>query len=357
VAPIWSSYYYTLFAVGGALLAGLLAARIGVLGWLALSIGLLWWHGAAASARAFAVKEDAWVWTSHLTPFYFQREAALTDSLKRQMLLLSPKPEHGTRFFFSELPSWAGFQMGNGPLLRALYRDSSIESWFYSQFSESTAADRPCAFLTWNGRAFTPLYPSPNGRFFQVGSDLLGMDRLQGARHAFHRSLAAGEPPLDPLYWLGWTELWLGHRGVAEAAWTRFGARDDESEWMWQMRQARQALIDRRDTLTARRSLAAAIRNGIGRPEPHAVLGELLLGEHPKYAVLELKVGAFLKPDDWVARRDLAIALDRSGLEDDARLQIAQLAAIGYDWQTDSLLAAMARRMERHSAEAAVVEF
>jgi len=73
--------------------------------------------------------------------------------------------------------------------------------------------------------------------------------------------------------------------------------------------------------------------------------------------VLELEVAAFLKPDDWVARRDLAIALERSGLEDDARLQIAQLASIGYDWRSDSLLVAITRRMERRSVEPAVVEF
>jgi hypothetical protein len=357
VAAIWSSYYYTLFAVGGALAAGWLARRLGALGWIVLCLALVWWHGAATSARAFAVKEDAWVWTSHLTPFYFQREAALTDSLRRQMLRDEPNPEPGTRFFFSSLPSWAGFQMGNGPLLRALYRDPKIQSWFYSQFSESTAADRPCRFLTWDGSAFAPLYPSPRDRFFQVGSDLLAMDRLEGARHAFRRAILQGEPPLDPWYWLGWTELWLGRRAAGEAAWTRFGAKDDPSEWLWQMRLARQALNDKGDTLAARRALAAAIRSGIGRPEPHAVLGELLLQEHPKYAVLELKVAAFLKPDDWVARRDLALALGRSGLDDDARLQLAQLASLGHDWRGDSLLAGLARRMERRSAAPPVIEF
>lgn len=361
VAPVvsrWSSYYYTLFAVGGAVAVGLLAARIGPAAWLALATGLVWWHGAATGVRAFAVADRPWVWTSHVTSFYLQRASALTDTLGRQLLRLEPHPEPGTRLFFSQLPSWAGFQIGNGAVVRALYRDPSIESYFYAQFSESTAADRPCRFLAFDGREFARLYGSDPRPFAQVGADLLAMDHLHGARHAFRRSLQAGEPAAASLYWLGWTELWLLRRKTAEAAWTRFGASDDATTWMLEMRKARQALNDDRDTLAARRALAAAIRSGIGRPEPHAVLGQLLLRDDPKYAILELKVAAYLKPDDWVTRRDLALGLYQSGLDDDARLQMAQLAVLGYDWRSDSLLAAAARTMERRSqSDASVIEF
>lgn len=358
VAARWSSYYYTLFAVGGAVLVGLAASRIGAVGWLMLSTALVWWHGAGVHARAFAVTETPWVWTSHLTPFYFQRAAALTDSLGRQLLRLEPRPPRGARFFFTRLPSWAGFQMGNGARIRSLYQDASIESYFYSQFSESTAAFAPVRVVFWDGVDLVPLYPSDRDRFFQVGSDLLAMDRLEGARHAFRRSLDSGEPPLDGLYWLGWTELWRMHRGAAERAWTAFGAKDDSSEWVWQMRKARQALNDDRDTLAARRALAAAIKSGIGHPEAHAVLGELMLASHPKYGILELKVAAYLKPDDWVARRELVLALFRARLDDDARLQLAQLATAGVDWGRDSVLAAAARTMERRSESgASVVQF
>ena len=354
----WSSYYYTLFGVGGALLVGVAATRLRPIGWLVLSTGVLWWHAGATNTRAFAVVERPWVWTSHLTSFYFQRAASLTDSMGRQLLRLEPRPEPRSRFFFSTLPPWAGFQMGNGAQVRALYRDATIESYFYSQFSESTAADRPCHFYYWDGRALVPLYPGDRDPFFQVGSDLLAIDRLEGARHAFRRGLAAGEGPIDHLYWLGWTELWLRHRGAAEAAWAAYGAKDDSVEWQWQMRRARQALNDFHDNLTARRALAAAIRSGIGRPEAHAVLGHLLKGPHPKYAVLELKVATYLKPDDWLARRDLVLGLSAARLDDEARLELAQLMTVWPDWQSDSLLVAAARTMERRSADAApVVEF
>ena len=124
VSYSWSSYYYTLAAVGAALIAGFVFARADRWTWLALATGLLWWHAAGSRSPAFAVTEQRWVWTSHLTPFYFQRGAALIDSLSRQLRRTVPHPERHTRFFFATLPSWAGFQMGNGAQIRALYRDS-----------------------------------------------------------------------------------------------------------------------------------------------------------------------------------------------------------------------------------------
>ena len=357
-ASSWSSYYYTLAGVGAAALVGAACARLGPVGWLLLSGGLLWWHAGATGVRAFAVAERPWVWTSHLTPFYFQRAAALTDTLERQLNTLVPKPEPGTRFFFATLPPWAGFQMGNGASIRSLYRDPSLQSHFYSQFSESTAADRPCRFFYWDGRALAPLYREDQDEFFQVGSDLILLDRLEGARHAFRRGLLAGEMPLDHFYWLGWTELWLLRRSAAEQAWTSYGARDDTLEWHWQMRRARQQLFDIGDTLGARRSLAAAIRNGIGRPEAHAVLGELLRGSHPKYGLLELEVAVYLKPNDWVARRELALGLFEQRLDEQARGELDRLSRDWPDWKSDSLLAQAFASMERRSvSNRKVVEF
>jgi hypothetical protein len=178
--------------------------------------------------------------------------------------------------------------MGNGAQVRALYGDSTLESHFYSQFSDSTADDHPVRFYYWDGAALAPLYGPNVDTFFQVGSDLLVFGRLEGARYAFLRGLAAGEHTPDNDYWLGWTELWLGHRAAAEAAWSSFGALDDSLRWWVRMRLARTFLLDKRDTLEARRNLAIAIRSGIGRPEAHAVLGDLMLQERPKYGLLEL---------------------------------------------------------------------
>src|SRR5207247_7300712 len=185
VAANWSGYYYTVPAVGAALLVGLLFQRRGRAAVIALAAGLLWLHAGASATRAFAVSEDPWVWTSHLTAAYFERASKLTALLGRQLTALEPAPPRGARLFFATLPPWAGFQRGNGALVRTLYRDRSLESYFISQFSESSAAGRPCRFFYWDGAELRPLYRYTSDPFFQVVSDLLLLDRPAGAARAF----------------------------------------------------------------------------------------------------------------------------------------------------------------------------
>ncbi len=242
--------------------------------------------------------------------------------------------------------------MGNGALVRALYRDSTLQSFFYSQYSESTAADHPARFLYWDGRALAPLYeartPDP---LFQVGTDLLTFDRIEGARHAFRRGIREQEDPREHLYWLGWAELWLGRRDAAETAWTWWGAREDSLRWITHMRLANHRLLEMRDTLAARRQLAEAIRWGIGRPEGHAVLGELLRGSHPKYGLLELRIACYLKPQDWRARRELLAGLVEMRLDHLAREELETLDRHYIGSASDSVIARARSTLAGRSSE------
>jgi hypothetical protein len=356
VAYSWSGYYYTLAAVGGAMLVGWVLGRGDRWVWLALGGALLWWNAAGTGTRAFATAEHPWQWTSRLTSFYFERAAALADSMSAQLVRLEPRPPRGARFFFARLPSHAGFQMGNGALIRNLYRDPTLESHFYSQFSESTAADRPVRVLHWDGARMEPLYARAVDPMFQVGADLLILDKPAGAAHAFRRALEQGESPVDNLYWLGWAELWRGRREMAEAVWTRFGARDDSLRWIAHLRAARNALLLERDTLNAKRHLMRSIEFGIGRPEGHAVLGHLLVGAQPKYGMLELKTAAWLKPTDPLVRRDYVLALERARLDDAARKELAALKEMFPEWRADSALVRADRALAAGPARA-VVEY
>ncbi|NOT33338.1 MAG: hypothetical protein HOP12_04115 [Candidatus Eisenbacteria bacterium] len=358
VAHTWSSYYYTVAAVGGAIAVATLArdARFG--GWMVACVSLLGMHGIMATAPAFAVADRAWGWTSHLTPFYFERGAALTDSLARQVRRLEPAPPPGTRFFFATLPSYAGFQMGNGALIRTLYRDSTLASYFYSQFSDSTAADRPLRFFYWDGARLARLDTGVRDPLFQVGTDLLLMNHLDGATHAFRRALAGSEPAIDNLYWLGWAELMRGRRGVAESAWRSAGFSEDSLAWYDSMRLARMALLDHRDTLETRRWLVLAIRYGVGRPDAHAVLGDLLRHDNLKYGLLELKVATWLNPRDWLARRDLFLGLVATRLDESAATELAVLRRVHPTWSSDSVLRpGLAEFERRHRVGVEQVDF
>lgn len=357
VVQAWSAYYYALAAVGGALVVGLACRRIDRWGWIGLTTVLLWWHAGSSATTSFAVADRPWGWTSHLTAFYFQRGAELSGMLRRGLRDYEPHPAPGTRFFFATLPSWSGFQMGSGALVRTLYRDTSLAGYFYSQFSESTAADRPCRFLMWDGIQFAPLYRRAREPWFQVGSDLLLLDRPAGAAHAFRRGLAAGEGHPDHLYWLGWAELWRGRRPEAEAAWRAFGAHDDSAAYLASLTAARDA-FQAQDTLGARRKLFEAVRAGIGLPEAHGALGELLESRQLKYALLELKVAAFLDRRDARARRHLALGLVAMRLDEAARMVFEEVARIDPGWARDSTLARARSTLDRRSgAGTSVVEF
>lgn len=345
VSYIWSGYHATLAAVGAALLVAHAARRIGRLGWLGLTAGLLWWHAGATATRAFAVEEGAWGWTSHFPAWYFERGAQLTAQLRRELRSSVPAPEPGTRFFFAVLPPWAGFQVGNGPAIRDLYRDPTIESYFYSQFSDTTANEHPCVFLFWNGEHFERLYTAADDPYFQVACDLMLLDRHAGAMHALRRA-AARQVTRDQLYWYGWAAMWSGDRATAEASWRQLGARDDSAAWAARLREASGALAAG-DSLGARRAVAQANLAGIGRPEGHAALGELLAGRSSKYALLETKAAVWLNPQDWIARRDLVAGLLAARLDEPAAREFQALREVRPDWSRDSTIAPLARTLER----------
>lgn len=325
VAHAWSSYHATLAAVGAAMLLASGLRGLGRTGWIALAAALPWWHAAGAGTRGFSIADGPWTWTSHLTSAYFERAAALTDSLSRQLARLEPRPPRDTRFFFATLPPFAGFQMGNGALVRARYRDRTLQSHFYSEFSESTAAGGPWRFLYWDGRSLRPLYEGVGDSLFQIGTDLLLLDRPDGAAFAFRRGLQGGGAREDHLYGLGWAELWRGRRDAAEGAWTAWGARDDSARWHDTLREAQTEWIMDRDSLVLRRLMLEAIRLGIGRPEGHATLGRLLLPRNPKYAVLELKIASWLDPRDAPTRLALVEGLASARLDAAARRELREL--------------------------------
>jgi hypothetical protein len=346
VAHAWSSYFYTLFAVGGATLVALLLRRIGRASWLALVAVLLWWHAGATATRAFAVSGSPWVWTSHLTSFYFERVAALTRDLSVQLKRRVPDPAPGSRFFFATLPPFAGFQMGNGALIRSLYGDPTLESHFFSQFSESTAAGRDAHILYWDGAELRPLYENTADVLFQIGTDLLALDRPRDAAWAFRAGIERGESREDHLYWLGWAELWSGRRAAAEAAWIAWGARDDSVRWHARLRDVQTVHVHSPgDTVAMQRLLLEAIGAGMGRPEGHATLGVLLRERRPKFGVLELKVAAYLDPNDVRTRRELVLGLAEARLDDAAARELAAYRSIARSAGADSAIAAVAKRL------------
>jgi hypothetical protein len=357
VAYAWSSYYYTLAAVGGAVAVGWFGRRLARPVAVAAVALLLVVHAQTSALAAFAVTDNPWNPVSRLTAHYFARGAALSRQLAAALRRVEPAPPPHTRFFFATLPPWAGFQAGNGAAIRNLYRDDTLESWFYSAFSETTAAQHPCVFLFWNGIDFERLYAASPDPLFQVGTDLLLLERPHGARHAFRRGLEAGESRADHLYWLGWAALECGDRAMAERAWLAWGARDDSTARTAAFARARTALAAA-DTLAARRALLGAVRAGVGWPDAHAELGVALRTVQPKYALLETRVAVLLDSTDWLSRRELVQGLTAARLDDAARGHLTVLRRIHPDFAADTLATGLARRLRARAPDARdVLEF
>jgi hypothetical protein len=123
------------------------------------------------------------------------------------------------------------------------------------------------------------------------------------------------------------------------------------------LRKARGSLIDG-DTLKARRELVEAVRTGMGYPEAHAMLGLLLQRVNSKYALLETKVAADLKPDDWLARRDLVNGLVDARLDEPATRQLERLKMIMPDWRRDTVAVSLEQRLAmRRSPSSGIATF
>lgn len=319
VAYYWSAYYYSCAAVGGALVVGWVMRKLSARGLVVWTAVLLCVNAATTSTRTYGATAGPWVATSHITAYSLERAAALTRWTPAGRAV-----DPSTQFFFAALPADAGFAMGNTPLIRTLYHSEFIEAHYLSQFDRSTAGERPCRFLYWNGEAFEPLYGEGADAFYHVGADLLLLDRVEGALHAFRRAASAGENRADRTYWQGWAELWSGHRDAAEQAWNALGFRDDSLRWIASLRTARY-LADMGDTLRSRSALMQAIRYGVSRPEAHVMLGTLLNGRDPKFGILEWKVAKWLDPNERTTRRNLAAGYAAVLLDDAARGELDTL--------------------------------
>lgn len=139
VANIWSAYFY-LWAMFG---AGLLAASLTVHASPSLRVALLAaLVGLSAGARAldeFEVSAAPWTWQSHVNRHYVDRSVEQVQSFVWQMKRARPAlPRHST-VFFANVPPSSGWQTADGPVIRWAYQDSTLHSYFLTQFSRERA--------------------------------------------------------------------------------------------------------------------------------------------------------------------------------------------------------------------------
>jgi hypothetical protein len=327
VASIWSAYYYLFALCGVALALGAIAARGPR--WVAVAAVVVLASGSQAGrgATEFATGRGAWTWQSHINRLYIdratERVARYLGELKRARPAVPPR----STFFFAGVPAFVAWQTADGPLVRWAYRDTSLRSFYQSDFTLERARRGPAFFFSL-GDTLREEAREP-GQLRGVALRVLLNDGVDAA-HDVLVYLNEREPPAgDVLYFLAWLE-W---------------ARGDTLEAADLLRRARvtpdrgpSPAVDRAaELITAGNSSAAvdALMQGIQRhgldPRLHAMLAEATLRRDPAdpQARVEALAARVLAPEDGMAWLRWGVIQAHDGRHSQAVRSLERALALG----------------------------
>jgi hypothetical protein len=225
-ASVWSAYYY-LFAMAGVGLAlGAVLARRPVLGGVVVALLAV----AGEQARVldeFQTSPRAWSGQSHVNGLYLRRGMNIISAGLRDLRAAHPTLPHGSTVFFAGIPPFASFQVGNGPLLRGAYRDTSLRGYFVSDFNAERSRRGPCYFV---------FYEKDKGHLVDQGNDPQMLLRIAlGQWLSVHPEVSAAAldmqlrrhpKELISLYWAGLNAIELGDQRSADSLLAAAGLRD-----------------------------------------------------------------------------------------------------------------------------------
>lgn len=302
VASVWSAYYFLFALCGAGLVVGALAAR-GPL-WVRLLVVTVLAAGSQSgrSSPEFAGGRGAWTMQSHINRRYVDRATDgigrhLAD-LKRQRPTVPPR----STFFFAGIPAFMAWQAGDGPLVRWAYRDTSLRSYYQSDFTLARAQRGPAFFFAREGDTLREELREPD-QLRLIALRVTLNDRYDTGRDLLLWLDQQRPSTVDVLYFLAWLE-WangdtlaaLGHLERAGIAPGRDAAREVARA---------QELAAAGRVPDAIAVLSGAIpQNGLD-PRLHGMLAELMMGRDPgePQGWIEALATRALTPEDgraWV---------------------------------------------------------
>lgn len=302
VASVWSAYYYLFALCGAALVVGALAAR-GPL-WMRLAV-VAALATASQSGRAsleFASGRGAWTWQSHINRRYIDRATQSVGRYLADMKRQRPTVPPTSTFFFAGIPAFMAWQAGDGPLVRWAYRDTSLRSYYQSDFTLARARRGPAYFFAVQADTLKEEVRDPdelrgialrvtlNDRYATARDLLLWLtDQRPGAVDVFYL-----------LAWLEWAEgdslAAVGHLGRAGVAPGRDAARE--------VARARELVAAGRLPEALEMLSGAVTEHGLDA-RVHGLMAELMLRQDQAVpqAWIEALAARVLAPDDdraWI---------------------------------------------------------
>ena len=351
VAPLWSAYYL-LFALAGVGLAlGTWVARSrrpGMTAVVALAV-LGWLSSQARALQEFATAPSPWSAQSHVNRFYLDRGMVVVARAVADLRSELPAPAPRTSFFFAGLPSFAAVQVADGPLVRGVYRDSSLRGFFLSEMTRERLARGP-----WRVFFFDPpsghLRDNTNkpGVFMSTALGAILNGKPESADIALEAARLNGEQKLGLEYVSAWVAFELGDtaRTRAQLLHSGHGVGGDTRVIVDTARRQ----LARTDSLGALITLREGLRTNSFDPNVHAVLSDILLerpesrpeGQLEAYAtrLLAPRVGSVWRRWAYVLAYELRIRESIAALD-----RYAELDPVA--WAADSRATRMRATMVR----------
>jgi tetratricopeptide (TPR) repeat protein len=202
-----------------------------------------------------------------------------------------PAVPSSSTFFFSGVPAFAAVQVGDGPLVRGVYRDTTLRSYFASAFRRGLLGRGEVFVLSWNDetRQLEDHTNEPD-LWFTLGVGWLLNDNPGTAVEAFELDLARDPQRASSRFGLAIARAALGDSAAARAELLRIGfglARDAGAVGDG----ARRALLAG-DSLAARRLGEAASARAAWDPVPHLVLSRVYAADPARSASAILEAAA-----------------------------------------------------------------
>lgn len=299
VASIWSAYFYlwSLFGVG-LLLAGL-SSGLRPIWRTGLLCALVLLSSNARRLDEFAPARGAWSWQSHVNRHYIDRALETIDKHLRELRAARPAFPPRSTVYFANVAVSSGWQTANGPLLRWAYGDSTLRSYYLSQFTREMASRGNLYFFVVEDGVLKDKTEDPEVLLSLAYSMLLA-ERPRSAIDALE--LAEGRWPAraEPRYWRAWAHWQLGDSTTAKRILESCGVAAVRSLPLG----AKAAFNATAGDSIARLALLHHLRNRAGlSPWVHARLAALLLGSGPNptgaVEALAFRVLAPDEPDAW----------------------------------------------------------
>lgn len=296
VAPLWSAYYFLFSLAGVALLAGAWCAGRSRLVALAVVAVAGFASVQARGIEEFATAPSAFSAQSHVNRFYLERGMDVVAGCLADLKRAHPVLPHGSTIYFAGVPAFAALQVGDGPLVRGVYRDTSLRSYYITQL-DSTVLHR--------GPYFLDFWDASSGQLVdRTDEPDLWFNLAIGYLIGGHPDAAATAFAMDesgrPVVRYG-RALAAASQGdtVTAAAILRglgFTVARGPSPFAAEAR----ARLAAGDSLGARGAALRARTQAVLDPVAHRVLAVLLLGHRDSNAdgVLEAFAGTALAPDD-----------------------------------------------------------